>query len=52
MSTHNICFCGEIRKKLSGYPSNLVLWNDYCMLLTATVLNFVVLPAIYSLLFL
>ena len=20
MSTHNICFCGEIRKLLSGYP--------------------------------
>ena len=27
MSTHNICFCGEMRKKyLSGTPSYLELW--------------------------
>ena len=25
MSTHNICFHGEIRRFLSGYPSNLEL---------------------------
>ena len=26
MSTHNICFCGEIRKILCGYP---LLWTEH-----------------------
>ena len=28
MSTHNICFCAEIRKILSGYPSYLDISLD------------------------
>ena len=28
MSSHNICFYGEIRKILSGYPSYLDIWLD------------------------
>ena len=30
MSTHNICFCGEIRKILYGYPlmsGAMLMWN-------------------------
>ena len=27
MSTHNICFCGEIRKILCGYPLLSVAMN-------------------------
>ena len=36
MNTHNICFSGEIRKILSGYPSCLELCIDLTyILLTA-----------------
>ena len=27
LSTHNMCFCGEIRKMLCGYPSYLEQWT-------------------------
>ena len=29
MSSHNICFCGEIRKKLSRFLSN---WTYTCII--------------------
>ena len=31
MSTHNVCFCGDIRKTLSGYPFNLELCTFSCI---------------------
>ena len=39
MSTHNIYFCGEIRKILCGYPLLSVAMN-YCLNIYASIIVF------------
>ena len=40
MSTHNICFCGEIRKILCGYPLLSVAMADIPYLELQTTITF------------
>ena len=52
MSTHNICFCGEIRKLLCGYPLLSVAMVPHFMIVLISYINLLNLSWIIKCLFL